>query len=323
MPQAPFVVQQRLTAISLAYTNQGFIADQVLPRIAVDSSAFKWTKYTLSDGFSIQDTKVGRKSAPNQIDWTGTESTDSTNDYGLDDVIPQADIANAAAAQTIQGTSGIDPEARSTQLLTDLVALDRENRAATLLFTLGTYPAANRITLSGTTQWSDFTNSDPLQALLLGLDTCIVRPNVLVIGQAAWSKLRTHPKITAAVYASGGNATGGGTAVSRQALADLLELEEVIVGSSWSNSAKPGQTAAMTRLWGKHAALIYRAKEVISPQSTITFGFTAQWGERIAGTIEQDFSIGLRGGTRVRVGEAVKEVVAANDVAYFFQNAVA
>ncbi|WP_315804041.1 capsid protein [Bradyrhizobium sp. SZCCHNS3002] len=323
MAQAPFVIQQRLTAITLAYRNQLFIADQVLPRVPVDSSAFKWSKYTLADGFTIPDTRVGRKSAPNEIDWTATEQTDSVVDYALDDKIPNADIQNAMAAQAVQGVMPIDPESRSTELLSDLVALDRENRVATTLFTLGTYPSAQRTTLSGTTQWSDFTNSDPVQAILTALDACLIRPNVAVFGQATWSKLRTHPKVTAAVYPMGGNATGGGAAVSREALADLFELEEVLVGSSWYNSAKPGQTATLSRLWGKHASFIYRAPQVVSPTGTVTFGFTAQWGERISGTIQDDPNIGMRGGTRVRVGESLKEVIAANDAAYFFQNAVA
>jgi hypothetical protein len=322
MSQAPFTVQARLTAISLCYRNQALIADAVFPRVGVDSQQFKYSKYALGDGFTIPDTRVGRKSKPNEIDWTATEIADSTNDYGLDDPIPQADIQSAIASQTIQGVKPIDPEARSTQLLTDLVALDRENRAATLAFTLGNYPAANRTTLSGTGQWSDFTNSDPVGAIGDALDIPVLRPNVLVLGQQVWTKLRRHPKVTAAVFPSGGNATGGGTFVARQALADLLEIEEVIVGPAWSNTAKPGQTPSLARLWGKHALLYYRSANVQTTKD-VTFGFTAQWGQRIAGTVQQDPNIGIRGGTRVRVGESVKELISANDVAYFFQNAVA
>lgn len=323
MAQAPFVQQPDLTAIALTYRNLTLIADQVLPRVPVLSQQFKWSKYTLADGYTIPDTRVGRKSAPNQIDWTASEVQDATKDYGLDDPVPIADIQSAQAANATQGEMPIDPLGRSTMLLTDLVALDRENRVASLVFNLATYPAANKTTLSGTTQWSDFVNSDPLQALTQALDIPIMRPNVMVIGQAAWTKLRTHPKITAAVYASGGNATGGGTVVARQALADLLEIEEVIVGSGFVNTAKPGQAANMLRVWGKHCALIYRPTNIMSTEKQVVFGFTAQWGDKIAGTIDDNPYIGLRGGILVRVGESVQEVIAANDVAYYFQNAVA
>jgi hypothetical protein len=323
MSQAPFTIQPVLTAIALTYTNQAFVADRVLPRIPVVSPAFKWSKFTLADGFTIPDTRVGRKSGTNQIDWTATEQNDATKDYGLEDKIPMSDILAAKAAMAVQGVMPLDPEARSTQLLTDLIALDRESRVATLMSTLGTYPAANRLTLSGTTQWSDFANSDPVQAVITALDACIIRPNVMWFGQAAWSKFRTHPKVTAALYPIGGNATGGGTAASKESVAALFELDEVIVGSSFYNSAKPGQTASMARLWGKHAGLFFRPQNIASTQNTVTFGFTAQWGDKIAGTIDNDPDVGMRGGVRVRVGESVQEVIAANDAAYFFQNAVA
>jgi hypothetical protein len=323
MAQAPFVIQPRLTAIAIAYRNAGYIADRVLPRVPVDSPSFKWTKFTVGDSFTIPDTRVGRKSAPNKIDWTATEQTDSVIDYGLDDSVPQWDSQAAVASRAVAGVQPINPEERSTELLTELVDLDREKRVATSVFTLATYPAANRLTLSGTGQWSDYTNSDPLTAILTNLDLCIVRPNIAVLGQATWTKLRLHPKVTAAVYPQGGNATGGATAVAKQALADLLELEEVIVGQAWANSAKPGQTVSNARLWGKHAAFLYRAPVVTRTEGVVTFGMTAQWGSRIAGTIGQDPDIGLRGGTRVRSGESVKEVVVANDAAFFFENAVA
>jgi hypothetical protein len=322
MAQAPFVVQPRLTAITLTYRNQRFIADDVIPRVGVDSQQFKYSKYTLADGFTIPDTRVGRKSKPNEIDWTATELTDATKDYGLDDLIPYADVESARASQAVQGVMPIDPEARSTTLLTDLVALDRESRAANLLFTLGNYPAANRTTLAGATQWSDFTNSDPVGAIGDAMDIPVLRPNVLLLGQAVWTKLRRHPKVTAAVFPTGGNATGGPTLAARRAIAELFELEDVVVGASWVNSAKPGQTPTLARLWGKHALLFYRAPNIVSTQD-VTFAYTAQWGSRIAGTIQNDPNIGIRGGTRVRVGESVQEVLAANDVAYFFQNAVA
>lgn len=323
---APFVVQPRLTAITLTFRNKSFIADDVLPRVPVDSSLFKYSQFTTADGYTIPDTRVGRKSAPGQIDWTATETTATTFDYGLDDAIPVVDIQNAQAAQRAQGLMPIDPQSRSTMLLTDLVALDRENRVANGangVFVNGNYPAANRATLSGTSQWSDYTNSNPLTALMQALDVPLVRPNVLVLGQQTWTQLRGHPKITAAAFPSGGNAVGGGTVLQRQALAALLEIDEVIVGSAWYNSAKPGQTFNATRLWGKHASLLYRNRSPMSTTNDVTFGFTAQWGDRIAGTIANDPSIGLRGGVRVRVGESVAEVIAASNCGYFFQNAVA
>jgi hypothetical protein len=320
---APFVVQTQLTAIALAYRNQAFIADQILPRYPVLSASFKWTKFTQADAFTVPNTRVGRKSQPNEVDWTATEQTASVQDYGLDDAIPQADILAAQSVPLVSGGFNPDPIARSTELLTELIALDREIRVAAAVFNASNYASANKATLSGSGQWSDVT-SDPVSAMLTAFDGLIMRPNKLVVGQAVWTKLRQHPKVTAACNPSGGNASvGAAPLVARQALAELLELDEVIVGSGFYNSAKRGQTASMARVWGKSALAFYSAPVPTGPTGGITYGLTAEFGNRVAGTIDNDPDIGLRGGTRVRVGESVAEVIMAPDCAFLWSAAVA
>src|SRR6185312_14824196 len=96
---APFVVQPRLTAISLAYKNQDLIADAVLPRVQVDSPNFKYTVFTKEDTFTIPDTRVGRLSKTNQVDWTASEQQSATLDYGLEQPIPYYDTQAAQAGQ--------------------------------------------------------------------------------------------------------------------------------------------------------------------------------------------------------------------------------
>lgn len=307
--RTPFPIQPELTAVAIAYRNGRMIADDVLPRVPVGKQEFKYTKYALADSFTLPDAKVGRKSQPNQVSWSGTEVTDSTNDYGLDDPIPYADIDNAGENQ--------DPKMTSVEFTTNLILLTREVRAAALVFASASYSASNKTTLSGTSQWSDFTNSDPVQAHLAALDSCIMRPNIAVYGRATWTKLSTHPKICKAVF---GNNTDAGI-VSRRQFAELLELEDVFVGEGFVNTAKKGQAPAISRVWGKHASLIYRDKLASADRGT-TFGFTAQFGKRISGSIP-DPDIGIRGGERVRVAESVKELITANDLGYFFENAVA
>ncbi|MBQ1766815.1 MAG: major capsid protein [Aquincola sp.] len=312
MAKAPFVVTPQLTAVAVAYRNSTLIADDVLPRVPVDAESFKYLKYPIGDFMTLTETRVGRKSAPNQVEFSGTEVTDSTVDHGLDDAVPQKDIDNAAAMPGMP-----DPQAHAAEGLTELIALAREVRTANLLFNAASYGAGNQVTLSGTSQWSDFSNSDPLSTILAAFDAMVMRPTIGVFGQATWTKLRTHPKICKAVF---GNNTDAGV-VSRRQVAELLELEDIFVGQGWLNTAKPGQAASMARVWGKHAAFLHRNKTAGQRRGT-TFGFTAQWGSRVGGTIS-DPDIGLNGGVRVRVGERVKELITANDLGYYVQNAVA
>lgn len=313
MAKAPFVVTPQLTAVAVAYRNAKMIADRVFPRVPVASEAFKYTKYTLADSFTVPETRVGRKSAPNQVEFGSTEVSDSTVDHGLDDPVPQKDIDNAAAQPGMR-----DPLNRAAEGVTELIELAREVRTANIAFDANQYGASNKVTLSGTGQWSDYTNSDPLSAIMTVLDSMIMRPNIAVLGRAVATKLQMHPKICKAVF---GNNTDAGI-VPLKALADVLELEEILVGEGWVNTAKKGQAVSMQRVWGKHASFMHRNMRADTQGGAMTFGFTAQFGSRVGGTIH-DPDIGIKGGERVRVAESVKELITANDLGYLFTNAVA
>lgn len=314
----PFPIQQELTAIALAYRNERFIADEVLPRTPVGSREFKWQQFTRDEMFTVPQTQVGRKGEPNEVQFTGTEQASFVYDYGLDDVIPNEDLASAPP--------GYDPRGRAVEGIMELIGLDREIRTANLVFNTNTYPASNRTTLSGTSQWSDFANSDPYTAIMTAFDGMLMRPNVLVMGRAVFSRLRVHPKITAALAPSStGNtptSNAGGTPAAAQALADLLEVDRIIVGESWYNTAKPGQAASLQRVWGKHVAGLHINNAATLRGNAITFGLTAEWGSRVSGSMSEP-KTGLRGAERVRAGESVRELIVASDCGFYWQNAVA
>ena len=317
---APFAVQPRLTQIAMAIKPEGMIADLVCPRVPVEGEKFIYTKFTTEETFTIPDTKVGRKSEPTQVEFGGVDVTDSTEDHGLDDVVPNKDIENAKNAN-----ANFDPLEMAAENTAILVELAREKRVADLLFTLGTYHSSLRQTLSGTSQWSDYTNSDPISAILAAIDLMLVRPTDIVFGQLAWTKFRRHPKVVAEVLNKTGGlggVTASGTA-TREGVAAVLELKQVHVGESFSNTAKPGQTATYSRLWGKHCALLKLERNIRTARSPLpTFCLTAEWGTRVASTIDAP-RIGLHGSQIVRVGEQVKELVTFQEAGYFFQNVAA
>lgn len=319
----PFVVDPVLTAVAIGYKNGSAmrIADQVLPRLPVAGEKFKYTVYPIAEAFNTPDARVGRRGAVKQLEFTGTEVTSDVIDYGLDSPIPQSDIDVADAARS-QGRTVFDPTARATEMLTETIENIRELRAAALVFALASYQAARRVTLSGTSQISDYVNSDPIGVLVAGMDaTLVYRPNTMVMGREVWTKISSHPKIVNAVK---GNVTNAGRVTIDQ-FRELMSgdgITQVLVGDAWSNTARQGQTTTLARAWGKHIALLYLNPLASVEQGGITFGFTAQYGDRIAGRIE-DPDIGLQGGFRIRTGERVRELISAQDVGYFIQNAVA
>lgn len=306
----PFPINPQMTAIAIAYRNPdvALIADLVLPRTPT-TQEFKYLKYDLAGGFTVPDARVGRKSLPNEVDFSATEIIDKVLDYGFDDIIPNEDIE--------ADNQGVDPMGTGVAFLTGLVQLAREQRVANLVFNTASYAAGLYTTLAGGNQWSDTVNSDPVAAIGDALDVPIMRPNVATFGQQTWTKLRRHPKIVQAIK----NTNQGAGMVSREEFAEFFELQEVLVGQGLANTAKKGQAATLSRVWGKHAAFFYRDRSA-GPQAGVTFGMTAAWGDKIAGNIDEP-KIGLTGSQRIRSGERVKEIITAPDVGYFFQNAVA
>ncbi|WHP05784.1 hypothetical protein QLH32_17550 [Acinetobacter corruptisaponis] len=309
---APFPFDAVQTGITLAYRNNNFISDNVMPRVPVGTKEFTWNEYSTGERFTVPETLVGRKGQPNELEFGYEQKESSVKDYGLDDVIPNDDITQAA-------NSGINysPVGHATEALTDLILLDRERRVSNIVFNEDTYATGFKETLSGTDQWSDYDNSKPREQLLEALDKPILRPNILVLGQTTWTKMRQNPTLVSSIL---GNSGQQGT-ITKEQLAELLEIEEVIVGQGWVNVAKPNANPTLVRIWGNHAALLHRNR-LANTQRGATFGFTAQFQNRVAGQIPEP-KVGLRGGMRVRVGESVRELVVANELGYFFKNAVA
>ncbi|MDF5999924.1 hypothetical protein P4050_16595 [Pseudomonas aeruginosa] len=81
MSNAPFPIDPELTAIAIAYRNGRMIADEVLPRAGRQAGVLLW-KYDLAQGFTVPETLVGRKSKPNEAEFSATDETSSTEDHG-------------------------------------------------------------------------------------------------------------------------------------------------------------------------------------------------------------------------------------------------
>lgn len=304
---APFPVNAQYTAIAIAYRNNRMIADEVLPRVPV-ARDFKYLKHNLADGFTVPDTKVSRTGQVNKVAFSATEETASVDDWGLDAPVPQSDIDVAPA--------GHDPLGKATEQTTNLILLDREVRTSQLVFNAGSYATGNKTTLSGTSQWSH-AESKPIPAIVNALDSCIMRPNIAVLGRATSTKLRMNPSVVKAYNGT----LGEDGMVPLAFLQELFELEAIFVGEARLNIARPGQAISVQRVWGGHASFIYRDR-LADARSGTTFGLTGEFGTRIAGATP-DKNIGLRGGQMVRVGESVKELITAPDLGFFFENAIA
>jgi len=304
MPDSIFPLDPVLTGIVIAYRDDSAIADQVLPRWTVGAPEFKYTVYDIPKSYTVPETRVPRKAQPNVVGLTGTDASGRCEPHGLDAVIDNQDI------RTLRHGSQL--ESQHAALLARLMVLAREQRAAKLVFNPDSYASGLAGDLAG--DKFDVPTSDPLGVLLAAKDKPLMTPNKMVIGHGAWSKLRRHKRLVQAIR---GSESGEG-AITPKELADLLELNQVLIGHSRANMARPGQAADLQRVWGDHIAMIYVDPQGLTP-GAFSFGGTAQYGSKLAGVMD-DPRAGLEGSRIVRAGEYVCEHVVAPHAGVLIRN---
>lgn len=303
---APFPTIPELLAIKMAYRNPSYIADAVFPRIRVPSQKYAYIVYDKADSFRVQDTAIGRKSQLNQVETKATLVNGCCLPFGLREMVPLADIENAA-------TVGMDPLAIATSMISGWVALDREKRVAALAFDASNYDDDHKDSLITDEKWDgakQTADGNAVAQILAALDSCIMRPNSMAIGRLAFSALATNASVLKSVH---GNLGDAGIATKQQ-IANLFELQEINVGESFLTSSKKGQAAAFSRVWGKNCLLYYKDANLMRPDTGISYGFTAAW-KQFAGAMP-DKNIGPEGGQEVRAGEYVEEKIMAADCAF-------
>lgn len=315
MAQAPFVIRPDLVAIANDYTGvnarrRGYIADRVLPRVRVNSPAFTYPEYPIDEAFQVYDTQVDRLGRLNEITSSAGEAAGAVKDWGLMEPVPYRDQA-AAAASNIP----FRPLARATRNVLDKVQLGREIRAANLVFSSGNYQAGYKTNAVN----MNLDATDPTEATNDIGTSMLVAPNVAVMSQPVRNRLVRHPKVSVAL---GGSAQSG-RRVTDEELASALGVEQIIVGNTIRATSRRGQALVTGQIWGNHLALLFIPPTgpdgMVDDENSPAFGLTFQWGENVAGTIEDPY-IGLWGGQRVKAGESLIEKQVAPFAGYLFEN---
>jgi len=246
MPEISEVhVDQILTNISVQYKNAAFVADQILPVVPVKKESDKYYVYTKKDRFTVPNTLRAPRTESRQVDWSISTATYSCEEYALSALIDDRERANA--------DKPIDIDIDTVETLTDLLLLDYEKRVASML--TDTSIITQNVTLSGTDQWSDYANSDPISNIETAkqtvFDSIFKEPNIMVMGIAVYRKLKHHPDILDRI-----KYTGRGI-VTVDILQDLFEIPKILVAGTAYNSANEGQTPSYSSVWGKNVIVAY------------------------------------------------------------------
>lgn len=237
-------VDRYLTNMALAYGPTGHIADRVLPPVNVaDETGIYWV-YDKSK-FGTPYAKRAPRSVYKEIDWQATKDTYYTEEYGLEMKIDDRERTNSALPADLDTTS--------TEVLTDNLLNVREARVASLVTNAANYPVGHTVTLAGVDQWND-PASTPVDDIELG--RAQIRrvngtlPNRMMMGYEVWTRLKRNAQILTEL---------GGERPTPANVAELFEVEEIVVGSVLYNSANEGQAEILGDRWGRDVLLYYQA----------------------------------------------------------------
>lgn len=293
-----------LSNVSKAYSNEMYIAEMLLPAFKVGTQRGKYYQYDKAK-FRRNSTKRAAGAKAKEVEYGLSTASYSAEDHALKEKTPWEIIK--------QADSALDPERDAAENVTEQLMIDREVALATSMAATATL--TQNTTLSGTSQWSDYTNSDPIGDVRTGMQTVQQaigrKPNTLVLGKQVYDQLIDHPSIVDRVKYS------LGAAVTPELLARIFDVQRVIVGESIYNTATEGQSDSLSYIWGKHAWLLFVAD---SPRlRQITFGYTFRWEDRKVKKWDDEDAEARY----VRVNENYVQKFVATEAAYLIKNAVA
>lgn len=319
-------VNKPLTNISIAYMQDAsnFVADTVFPNIPVPQQADRY--YTYDRGFFNRDEMEER--AP------GTESAgsgyevDNTPTYYARVYAFHHDVPDQIRANV---DSVLQPDSDATKLVSHKALIKREKLWVSKYFQPATWtfdvdgvagvPGADQVL-----QWSD-ANSTPIEDVAAAQDAILEETgqlaNVLVVGRQVWTALKNHPDIIDRVKY--GQTPGGTAKISLQALADLFEVQRIVVMNAIENTAKEGQANDHSFIGGKKALLAFAPASpgLQVPTAGYTFSWTGFLGAGAMGGRIKKFRMEALESDRIEIQMAFDQKLVSADLGYFWDTIVA
>lgn len=234
-------VDQVLTNVVLGYEPEARIWDRIAPVVPVGKQSDFYLDYSRADMLRREEALR----APGVEARMVSKSIGSGTYFALNYALKMA--------QTVEDNANADPAFRQNFLnqdamhLVDLLDLDIESRMATLITTVANVGSGAGIASAWNTD-----NSDPIGDINLAIDivhdSTGKRPNKITMGHQAWRSLRRHADVRNLIF--GTNNGGGYPAVGQ--VADLFEMDEILVGGTYENTADEAQSEALSPIWADH-----------------------------------------------------------------------
>jgi hypothetical protein len=303
-------LDQPLNNISVGYVNDDYFAEKLFPPTPVKMRSGRYWVFGKEKFHRYETIREPKAEAREIAPWALSNNPYFCNDHSLKDSISDEERASS---------DGTDLEINTVQNLTDAILLDLEIRVMNLL--MGPGSSVPSTTLSGTSQWSDFVNSDPISAVeaqKITIKTAIAKtPNTLAVSYPVFVALRQHPKIIDRFkYTQVGILTA-------DHLKSAFDVDNFYVMGAEYDTANEGQSPSLSFIWGNNALLAYIPP---SPQRLQpALGYTFRWlfgAPDLGGTLTKRYRVESKTADVIEVHRYDDIEVVAASAGYAFLSAV-
>lgn len=303
------VIDPVLTTVARGYKNPEFVGNLLFPAVPVGARGGKIVSFG-KEAFRQYNTGRSPGSNTKRISLGYSGASFALESHSLEAVVP------VEWSQEASAVPGIDLSSGSVFTVQNIIAARLEAAQATLATTAANYAASNKTTLSGTSQWSDYTGvSQPVKDVEAAKEAVRAqigrRPNVLVLGALVFAALRNHPVIIDRIKYTGRDT------VTTELLAGLFGVAQVVIGDAVTEN----ESGVLSDIWGKYAILAYTELGGIANQGLPTFGYTY----RLNGypMVEQAYYEPNAKSWIYPVSDEVVPVIAGAEAGFLFSAAVA
>ncbi|WP_409264515.1 major capsid protein [Pseudomonas sp. KCJK9000] len=318
-------VNKPLTNISIAYMQkaENFIATKVFPNIPSTNRSDIYYRYDRGE-FNRDEME---QRAPGTESKGGGYNIDTAPAYFCRVYSFHKDIPDQVRDNAdVQ----INVDRDATVFVTQKALIKREKLFANTYFkpgvwTQGKVGVAANPTGSQVLKWTD-ANSDPI-ALVRQIKADMAEdtgyePNKITIGRRVWDALKDHPDLIDRVKFAGGNSNSNPANITREAIAALFEIDEILVMNAIENIAPEGKPPVHKFIGGNHCLFNYVTPEpgLMTPTAGYTFSWTGQSGSGPMGNRIKQFRIEALESDRVEISMAFDMQIVGQDLGYFLQD---
>jgi hypothetical protein len=254
--------------VSIAFKNDSYISDQVVPIIPVTNETDRYATFSQADFARREVNKMADGQPAPQSGFAVSYGTYAVDEYAIAMKLGPRTLANADSAFRL--------ETSAAEWVADQLALEREYRVASAIFSATNFTN----TAAVTTQWNQTTLADPIGDIMGAMDKVEDQAtgrsaNTVVMGIQCWRQLARCA--TVFDYLFGGGVTRPQVVTPRlfeEYLSGYVARPvKILVGKAFYNTVKEGGTASYSPIWGKNCWVGYvpETASVMTPAAAYIF----------------------------------------------------